>query len=92
MEPWHKLVTPRKEVREGRSFNPDEFAIHLEQIVNGTAPEDYKNPEPFFARTCFTSALKEHFAMTLRRLQEIPLNIAPVMTLITSVCGVRRTL
>jgi hypothetical protein len=29
MEPWHKLVTPRKEVREGRSFNPDEFAIHL---------------------------------------------------------------
>jgi hypothetical protein len=23
MEPWHKVVTPRKEVREGRSFNPD---------------------------------------------------------------------
>jgi hypothetical protein len=47
MEPWHKLVTPRKEVCEGRAFNPDEFAIHLEQIVNGTAPEDYKNLSPF---------------------------------------------
>ena len=33
MEPWYKLVTPRKEVREGRSFNPDEFAIALEQVV-----------------------------------------------------------
>ena len=22
-DPWYKIVTPRKEVREGRSFNPD---------------------------------------------------------------------
>ena len=29
---------PRKEVREGRSFNPDEFAIALEQVVAGSAP------------------------------------------------------
>ena len=27
MEPWYKIVAPRKEVREGRSFNPNEFAI-----------------------------------------------------------------
>jgi len=38
MEPWYKVATPRKEVREGRSFNPDEFAIALEQVVAGTAP------------------------------------------------------
>ena len=30
MEPWYKVATSRKEVREGRSFNPDEFAIALE--------------------------------------------------------------
>ena len=54
MEPWHKVVTPRKEVREGRSFNPDEFATALEQVVAGTAPADYKGPEKFFSRTCFT--------------------------------------
>ena len=30
MEPWYKVATPRKEVREGRSFNPNEFAIALE--------------------------------------------------------------
>ena len=35
MDPWWKVVKPRKEVREGRSFNPDEFAIALEQVVAG---------------------------------------------------------
>ena len=38
MEPWYKVATPRREVREGRSFNPDEFAIALEQVVAGTGP------------------------------------------------------
>ncbi len=42
MDPWYKVATPRTEVREGRSFNPDEFAIHLEQVAAGTAPDDYK--------------------------------------------------
>ena len=36
LEPWYKVATLRKEVREGRSFNPDEFAIHLEQVVAGS--------------------------------------------------------
>jgi hypothetical protein len=35
MDPWYKVATPRKEVREGRSFNPDEFAIALEHVVAG---------------------------------------------------------
>ena len=43
MEPWYKVATPRKEVREGRTFNPDEFTIALEQVVVGTAPDDYKD-------------------------------------------------
>ncbi len=42
MEPWHKIVRPRSEVREGRSSNPDEIAIHLEQAVSGAAPDNYK--------------------------------------------------
>ena len=33
MEPWYKNVIPRKEVREGRSFKPDEFVIALEKVV-----------------------------------------------------------
>ena len=56
MEPWYKVATPRKEVREGRSFNPDEFAIALEQVVARRGPEDYWDPPQFFARTWTWSA------------------------------------
>lgn len=87
MEPWYKVATPRKEVREGRSFNPDEFAIHLEQVIAKTAPEDYRDPMQFFARTCFTRALREHAGMVLRRLSGKTSNTAPVMTLITQFGG-----
>jgi len=87
MEPWYKIATPRKEVREGRSFNPDEFAIALEQVVAGTAPEDYREPKLFFSRTCFTRALSEHIGMVLRRLAGKTENTAPVLALITQFGG-----
>lgn len=87
MDPWYKLATPRKEVREGRSFNPDEFAIALEQVVAGTAPEDYRDPEKFFSRTCFTRALKDHAGMVLQRLTGKTEGAAPVLTLITQFGG-----
>jgi hypothetical protein len=87
MDAWYKVATPRKEVREGRSFNPDEFAIHLEQVMAKTAPEDYRDPRQFFARTCFTRALREHLGMVLRRLSGETSNTAPVMTLITQFGG-----
>jgi hypothetical protein len=87
MEPWYKVAAPRREVRAGRSFNPDEFAIHLEQVIAKTAPEDYRDAKQFFARTCFTRALREHAGMVLRRLSGETGNTAPVMTLITQFGG-----
>jgi hypothetical protein len=87
MEPWYKVVIPRREVREGRSFNPDEFAIALEQVVAGTAPEDYRDPRQFFDRTSWTRALREHVGMVLRRLTGKTENTAPVITLITQFGG-----
>src|SRR5215471_949223 len=87
MDPWYKVVLPRAEVREGRSFNPDEFAIALEQVVAGTAPEDYTTPANFFARTCFTKALCEHMGMVAPRLVGETVNAAPVLTLITQFGG-----
>ena len=87
MEPWYKVAMPRKEVREGRSFNPDEFAIALEQVVAGTAPQDYRDPKLFFSRTCFTRALNEHIGMVLRRLAGKTENTAPVLALITQFGG-----
>jgi len=87
MEPWYKVAIPRHEVREGRSFNPDEFAIALEQVVARTAPLDYRDPVQFFSRTCFTRALREHAGMVLRRLAGRTENTAPVLTLITQFGG-----
>ena len=87
MDPWYKIVTLRREVREGRSFSPDEFAIALEQVVAKTAPEDYSDPAQFFSRTCFTRALNEHAGMVLQRLSGKTENTAPVLTLITQFGG-----
>lgn len=87
LTPWYKIVTPRKEVREGRSFSPNEFAIALEQVVAQTAPLDYRDPAQFFSRTCFTRALKEHAGMVLRRLSGKTENTAPVLTLVTQFGG-----
>ena len=87
MEPWYKVVQPRKEVRDGRSFDPDEFAIHLEQVVAGTAPEDYRDPKQFFSRNVFTRALRDHAGMVLRRLAGKTENTPPVLTLITQFGG-----
>jgi hypothetical protein len=74
-------------VREGRSFDPSEFAIALEQVVDKTAPEDYRDPVQFFNRTCFTRALKEHMGLVLRRLAGETQTTAPVMALITQFGG-----
>jgi len=87
MEPWYKVATPRKEVRQGRSFNPDEFAIALEQVVAGTAPEDYRDPRQFFSRTCFTRALRDHAGLALRRIAGSTDNTAPVLALVTQFGG-----
>ena len=87
MEPWYKVALPRVEVREGRSFNPNEFAIALEQVVAGRGPEDYRDPKKFFARTYFTRALTEHAGMVLRRLAGQTANTAPDLTLITQFGG-----
>lgn len=68
MEPWYKVVIPRQELRDGRSLDPKEFAVHLEQVVTGTAPRDYVEPEKFFSRNYFSKALVDHCGMVLRRL------------------------
>ena len=78
---------PSTEVAEGRSFHPDEFAIALEQVVAGIAPEDYTDPAKFFSRTSFTRALSENVGLVLRRLSGQTPNTAPVLTLLTQFGG-----
>ena len=45
--------TPREDLREGKPLDASEFAVHLDDVRNGSAPADYQKPERFFARTAF---------------------------------------
>ena len=45
MKPWYKVVTPREDLREGKPLDAAEFAVHLDQVRDGRANEDYQNPE-----------------------------------------------
>lgn len=87
LTPWYEVIKPRDEVKKGRSFNPDEFAIHLEQVVAGSAPLDYRDATQFFSRTVFTRALKDHLGMVLRRMAGKTEDTAPVFTLVTQFGG-----
>ena len=51
LDPWYRVAVPRDEVRQGRSFNPDEFAIHLERVVANKGTEDYRDRPSFFRAT-----------------------------------------
>ncbi len=68
LQPWYKVVTPREDLRQARPLDAAEFAIHLDQIRDGRAPEDYQKPARFFDRTYLTQNLLDLAAETLRRL------------------------
>ena len=87
MQPWHRVVIPRAEVRAGRSFNPDEFAVALEQVIAGTAPTDYQDPQQFFARTYLTAAMREQLGIVLRRLAGETEGTPPVLSFVTPFGG-----
>ncbi len=68
LTPWYKVVAPREDLREGRAFTEADFAVHLDQVRDKRAPEDYRNPELFFARTFLTQTLLTLSSQVARRL------------------------
>lgn len=68
LKPWYKVATPREDLRDGKPLDASEFAVHLDQIRDGRAPNDYQNPEQFFERTYLTTNLTSLAAEVLRRL------------------------
>jgi hypothetical protein len=68
LKPWYKLVTPREDLREGKPLDAAEFAVHLDQVRDGRAPDDYQKPDQFFERTYLTQTLTDFAAEVVRRL------------------------
>jgi hypothetical protein len=68
IKPWYKVVTPREDLREGKPLDASEFAVHLDQVREGKAPDDYQKPERFFERTYLTKNLASLASEVIRRL------------------------
>ncbi len=68
MKPFMTLVTPHKDILEGK-LTMDVFAADLWQVHKGKAPEEYKDPDLFFRKTFLTVGLNNLLDVTKKRLQ-----------------------
>jgi hypothetical protein len=68
-------------------LDASEFAIHLDQVLDGRAPLDYRDPGRLFSKTYFTSGLLELTADVVRRLSGEVVSASSVITLTTQFGG-----
>lgn len=89
LTPWYKIesLTPREDLRLGKPLDASEFAVHLDQVRNNQAPDDYQNPERFFERTFLTKYLLELSSQVVRRLSGIKVGTNAVFNLSTQFGG-----
>ena len=67
LKPWREVITPHRDVREGR-FAQAEFAADLRQVVKGEAAPEYGDPVSFYERTFVTDGLRDLIRNAARRL------------------------
>ena len=87
LQPWYHAVQPREDLRDNRPLDASEFAIHLDQIRDGRAPQDYIDPERFFERTHITSSLLDLASQMARRLSGIQVETSAVFNMSTQFGG-----
>ena len=68
MRAFQQIAIPHEDVVAGR-LKMDVFAADLWQVVKGTAPEDYKDPEIFFRKTYVTRGISHILDIAQKRLQ-----------------------
>lgn len=68
LQPWYRVVYPREDLRDNKPLDAAEFAVHLNKVQDGNAPDVYRVPEQFFARTYLTQNLTGLAAEVVRRL------------------------
>jgi Protein of unknown function (DUF499) len=87
LKPWFKVVTPRADLREGKPLDAAEFAVHLDQVRDGRAREDYQDPKRFFERTYMTQSLTDLATQVVRRLSGIKTETSAVFNMATQFGG-----
>ena len=87
LKPWFHVVTPREDLREGKPLDASEFAVHLDHVREGRAPQDYQDPSRFFERTYLTRNLTDLAAQVVRRLSGIQVETSAVFNMATQFGG-----
>jgi hypothetical protein len=87
LQPWYKVVTPREDLRKGEPLDAAQFAIHLDQVLDGRAPLDYRDPSRLFSKTYLTTGLKELISEVVRRLSGEKIGSSSVISLTTQFGG-----
>jgi hypothetical protein len=87
LKPWYDVVKPREDLREGKPLDASEFAVHLDQVRDGRAHDDYQKPERFFSKTVLTTNLIGLASEVARRLNGIKTQANAVFNLTTQFGG-----
>lgn len=87
LKPWYDVVKPREDLREGKPLDASEFAVHLDKVRLGNAPDDYKIPQRFFDRTFLTEHLTGMAAEVVRRLSGNTTETSAVFNMTTQFGG-----
>jgi hypothetical protein len=87
LKPWYDVVKPRADLREGKSQDASEFAVHLDRVRDGTGRPDYTDPAQFFAKTFLSTNLLDLSAQVVRRMNGETSHTSPVFNLATNFGG-----
>ena len=87
LKPWYDVVKPREDLWEGKPLDASEFAVHLDKVRLGDAPEVYKSPQRFFERTFLTENLTGLSAEVVRRLTGLTTETSAVFNMTTQFGG-----
>ena len=67
MKSWFNVVRPHEDIRKGELAEAV-FAANLAEVAAHRGPEVYRNPETFFAKTYFTTGLRNLAKQVIRGL------------------------
>jgi hypothetical protein len=87
LKPWYRVVYPREDLRSGKPLDAAEFAVHLDQVRAGQAPDVYQKPQQFFERTYLTQSLTTLAVEVIRRLSGETTETSAVFNMATQFGG-----
>src|SRR5579875_1399360 len=67
LKPWREIAIPHADVHKG-TFVQAEFAADISRVHDGSATEEYQDPELFFQRTFITEGMAALLASVAKRL------------------------